>query len=50
MNFGRFEGQPFVQVEQDPEYLAWVQENEHTAHPDGGAQERFLQQGVQNAG
>ena len=29
MNFGRFEGQTFVQVEQDPEYLAWVQENEH---------------------
>ena len=35
MNFGRFEGQTFVQVEQDPEYLAWVQENEHAAHPDG---------------
>ena len=24
MNFGRFEGQKFVHVEQDPEYLAWV--------------------------
>ena len=37
MNFGRFEGQTFVQVEQDPEYLAWVQENEHAAHRTGSA-------------
>ena len=41
MNFGRFEGQPFVQVEQDPEYLAWVQENEHAAHPDGERRSDF---------
>ena len=37
MNFGRFEGQTFVQVEQDPEYLAWVQENEHAATRTGSA-------------
>ena len=41
MNFGRFEGQTFVQVEQDPEYLAWVQENEHAAHPDGERRSDF---------
>ena len=55
MNFGRFEGQTFVQVEQDPEYLAWVQENEHAAHPDGAGHVvqhdvPEAQQGVQNAG
>lgn len=41
MNFGQFEGQTFVQVEQDPEYLAWVQENEHAAHPDGERRSDF---------
>ena len=41
MNFGRFEGQTFIQVEQDPEYLAWVQENEHAAHPDGERRSDF---------
>ena len=35
MNFGRFEGQKFVRVEQDPEYLEWVRQNEASAHPDG---------------
>lgn len=50
MNFGRFEGQTFVQVEQDPEYLAWVQGKRARRPPGWGAQERFLQQGVQNAG
>ncbi len=41
MNFGRFEGQTFVHVEQDPEYLAWVQENETAAHPDGERKSDF---------
>ena len=31
MNFGRFEGQKFVHVEQDPEYLEWVRRNEASA-------------------
>ena len=35
MNFGRFEGKTFVHVEQDPEYLEWVRENETSPHPDG---------------
>ena len=41
MNFGRFEGQKFVHVEQDPEYLAWVAENETSAHPDGERKSDF---------
>ena len=41
MNFGRFEGQTFVHVEQDPEYLAWVAENETAAHPDGERKSDF---------
>lgn len=35
MNFGRFEGRTFVHVEQDPEYLEWVRQNETSPHPDG---------------
>ena len=41
MNFGRFEGQKFVHVEQDPEYLAWVAENETSPHPDGERKSDF---------
>lgn len=41
MNFGRFEGQTFVHVEQDPEYLDWVQANETAAHPDGERKSDF---------
>lgn len=41
MNFGRFEGQKFVHVEQDPEYLEWVAENERSAHPDGERKSDF---------
>ena len=41
MNFGRFEGQKFVHVEQDPEYLAWVAENEISPHPDGERKSDF---------
>ena len=33
MNFGRFEGQKFVRVEQDPEYLEWVWSSWRTAVP-----------------
>ena len=41
MNFGRFEGQTFVRVEQDPEYLEWVRQNEASAHPDGERKSDF---------
>ena len=41
MNFGRFEGQKFVRVEQDPEYLEWVRQNEASAHPDGERKSDF---------
>ena len=41
MNFGRFEGRTFVHVEQDPEYLDWVQANETAAHPDGERKSDF---------
>ena len=41
MNFGRFEGQTFVHVEQDPEYLDWVRENENAVHPDGERKSDF---------
>lgn len=41
MNFGRFEGQTFVHVEQDPEYLEWVARNEASDHPDGERKSDF---------
>lgn len=50
MNFGRFEGQTFVQVEQDPGISGMGAGKRARCPPGRGAQERFLQQGVQNAG
>ena len=41
MNFGRFEGQKFIHVEQDPEYLEWVRQNEASDHPDGERKSDF---------
>ena len=35
MNFGSYEGRTYVHMENDPDYLAWVEANAHAAHPDG---------------
>ena len=35
MNFGSYEGKVYVKMENDPDYLAWVEENAHSDHPDG---------------
>lgn len=35
MCFGSFEGRHFIEVENDPEYLEWVEANSKAEHPDG---------------
>ena len=41
MNFGSFEGRNYVDMENDPEYLAWVASNCESACPDGERKEDF---------
>lgn len=35
MNFGSYEGRVYVNMENDPDYLAWVAANAVAEHPDG---------------
>lgn len=41
MNFGSFEGRNYIEMEHDPDYLAWVQANCETACPDGERKDQF---------
>lgn len=41
MCFGSFEGRNYVEMEHDPDYLAWVKSNCETACPDGERKEEF---------
>ena len=41
MNFGSFEGRNYVEMEHDPDYLAWVEANCETSCPDGERKDQF---------
>lgn len=41
MNFGSFEGRNYIEMEHDPDYLAWVEANCETACPDGERKDQF---------
>lgn len=41
MNFGSFEGRNYIEMEYDPDYLAWVESNCETACPDGERKDWF---------
>lgn len=41
MNFGSFEGRNYIEMEHDPDYLAWVQANCETTCPDGERKDQF---------
>ena len=41
MNFGSFEGRNYVEMEHDPDYLAWVNSNCETTCPDGERKDQF---------
>lgn len=41
MSFGSFEGHNYIEMEHDPDYLAWVQANCETACPDGERKAEF---------
>ena len=41
MNFGSFEGRNYVEMEHDPDYLAWVKANCETTCPDGERKDQF---------
>lgn len=41
MNFGTFEGRNYIEMEQDPDYLAWVASNCESTCPDGERKEDF---------
>lgn len=41
MNFGSFEGRNYIEMEHDPDYLAWVESNCETACPDGERKDGF---------
>ncbi len=41
MCFGSFEGRNFVEMEHDPEYLAWVEANCESSCPDGERKQDF---------
>lgn len=41
MNFGSFEGRNYIEMEHDPDYLAWVEANCETSCPDGERKDQF---------
>lgn len=41
MNFGSFEGRNYIEMEHDPEYLAWVAANCESQCPDGERKDEF---------
>lgn len=41
MNFGSFEGRNYIEMEHDPDYLAWVKANCESACPDGERKDQF---------
>ena len=41
MNFGTYEGRNYIEMEQDPDYLAWVASNCESTCPDGERKEDF---------
>lgn len=43
MCFGSFEGRRYLHVEQDPDYLRWLEANRTAAHPDGERLPDFIQ-------
>lgn len=43
MNFGSFEGRNYIEMEHDPEYLAWVVANCESQCPDGERKDEFSQ-------
>lgn len=43
MNFGSFEGRNYIEMEKDPDYIAWVQSNCELPCPDGERKEEFSQ-------
>ena len=43
MNFGSFEGRNYIEMEHDPEYLAWVAANCESQCPDGERKDEFSQ-------
>ena len=43
MNFGSFEGRNYVEMEHDPDYLAWVAANCESRCPDGERKDQFSQ-------
>ena len=42
MCFGSFEGRNYIEMEHDPDYLAWVAANCESPCPDGETQGRFF--------
>lgn len=43
MNFGSFEGRNYIEMEHDPDYLAWVAANCESQCPDGERRDEFSQ-------
>ena len=43
MNFGSFEGRNYIEMEHDPDYLAWVAANCESQCPDGERKDEFSQ-------
>lgn len=43
MNFGSFEGRNYIEMEHDPDYLAWVKANCETSCPDGERKDQFCE-------
>lgn len=41
MSFGSFEGRNYIEMEHDPEYLAWVNSNCESRTPDGERKDEF---------
>ena len=41
MNFGSFEGRNYIEMEHDPDYLAWVAANCESRCPDGERKDQF---------
>lgn len=41
MNFGSFEGRNYIEMEHDPDYLAWVKSNCESSCPDGERKDQF---------
>lgn len=47
MNFGRFEGKNYVELNGDPDYQAWIDSGGRIAFPEGESREEFVRRTVE---